>query len=70
MKKEHTISNEEYQELKRHSAMLSSIAGVVGRYAHTPATTTYECVVALNARVILLNKKIHKQKNASGKLLK
>jgi hypothetical protein len=57
-----TITVEEYQRLRDHSAMLGRIAGVVSRYAHTPETTTYQCVVALNERVRKLNAKVRNHK--------
>lgn len=69
MKINHTISADEYQRLKDHSAMLSQIAGVVSRYAHTPETTTYQCVVALNERVRTLNAKVRNHKNAAASIL-
>ena len=69
MEIKYTISAEEYQRLKDNSAMLDRIAGVVMRYAHTPQTTTYQCVVALNERVRKLNAKLRSHKNAGGKFL-
>lgn len=69
MEIKYTLSAAEYQRLKDHSAMLGRIAGVVSRYAHTPETTTYECVVALNERVRKLNAKVRNHKNAGGRFL-
>jgi hypothetical protein len=69
MEIKYTISAEEYQRLKNHSAMLGRIASVVRRYAHTPQTTTYECVLALNERERKLSAKVQAHKNAGGKFL-
>ena len=60
----------ENQRLKSDSAMLSRIASVVSRYARDPNTTTFDCVVALNNRVLKLNAKIRNHKKAGGRLLK
>ena len=65
-----TIPLEEYKALRNHSLMLGRIAGVVRRYARTPETTTYECVVALDARVKNLGNKIRRHKEAGGTFLK
>lgn len=69
MKITYQISAEEYHRLTEHSAMLGRIASIVSRYAHTPETTTYECVVALNERVRKLNTKIRNHKAAGGRFL-
>ena len=58
MKLHITIPIEQYNELKAHSAMLGRIAAVVSRFARTPTTTTYECVVKLNERERNLSEKI------------
>lgn len=70
MKRQITIPVEQYDQLKSHSAMLGRIASVVSRYAKTPTTTTYECVVALDKRQRELAKKVNNHKKAGGKFLK
>lgn len=69
MKLHITIPIEQYNLLISHSDMLGRIAAVVGRYANTPTTTTYECVVKLNNRERKLNAKIQAHKNLGGKFL-
>ena len=64
-----TIPIEHYNELKAHSAMLGRIASVVGQFARTPTTTTYECVLKLNERERKLSAKIQTHKNLGGKFL-
>ena len=70
MKIQYTISKAEYDRLKSHSVMLGRIAGEVSRYAHTPETTTYECVLAMRNRLRVQNQKIRDHKNAGGKFLR
>lgn len=59
-----TIPIEEYNNLKSHSNMLGRIASVVSRYAKTPTTTTYECVVKLNERERKLTDTLKRMKEA------
>ncbi len=56
------IHKEEYKRLKENSQMLSQIASLVGRYAHTPKTTTYDCVLAMKERLRIQNKKVRDYK--------
>ena len=65
-----TIPVDQYDQLTAHSVMLGRIASVVSRYAKTPMSTTYECVVALNDRERELSKKVNAHKKAGGKFLK
>jgi hypothetical protein len=69
MKLNVTIPIEQYNQLKDQSEMLRRIAAVVVRYAHTPTTTTYECVVKLDERERKLSAKIQAHKNLGGKFL-
>ena len=62
MKLHITIPVSQYDQLKADSAMLGRIASVVSRYAKTPTTTTYECVVKLNERERKLSEMNRKRK--------
>jgi hypothetical protein len=69
MKLNVTIPIEQYKQLIHQSEMLRRIAAVVVRYARTPTTTTYECVVKLGERERKMSAKIQAHKNLGGKFL-
>lgn len=62
-----TIPIEEYNNLRSCKTMLGRISSVVSRYAKTPATTTYECVVKLNERERKLTETLKELKAMTSK---
>jgi hypothetical protein len=53
---------EVYNDLVAKSKMLDRIAGVVKRYANSPSSTVYECVVKMDARERTLTETVQKLK--------